>query len=134
VETGQLIAEADETARAVAELRAQGKDAAAEMASREDEARQLKAEHGETLRLLSAWRQADAGLAAALHAAGLAPDSPATSGADAGALDGGTGPLRTVQAELTEIGERLTRLDDALRPLLIEHAKAYEQARRPRSL
>jgi hypothetical protein len=138
-ETAQLIAEAEETARAVAELRARAKAAAAEMAAREDEARQLKAEHGETLRLLSAWHQADADLAAALHAAGLpsdrlASDPPAPGGANAGGLDRDTSPLRTVRAELTEISERLTRLDEALRPLLIDHAKAYEQARRPRSL
>lgn len=142
VDTGQLVAEAEETARAVAELQARAKDAAAEMTTREDEARQLQAEHGETLRLLSAWRQADADLADALHAAAPSPDRPNADGpgssapdiSDAGGLDRDASPLRTVQAELTEISERLTRLDEALRPLLIDHAKAYEQARRPRSL
>jgi hypothetical protein len=128
----RLIAEAEEAAREVAELRARGEEAAAEAARRESEARQLEAEHDRAFPALSAWRQADADLTDALRAAGLPEERPA-SGGETGRAETPS-PLRIVLAELTDIGERLTRLDGTLRPLLSAHAKVYEEARRPRSL
>jgi hypothetical protein len=94
----------------------------AELATRRDEVTAYRAnldELAETESVLSAWSQADADLAVGLQAAGFGP---------------GDNALEAVQAELSDIRDRLIDLDDKLRPLLKGHAMAYEEARRVRRL
>ena len=101
------------------EQRARRDAAAADRAKHENETAQLAAEHSETLPILTAWSQADADLADGLRTAGFG------AGGDA---------LHIVATELNGIRQRLADLDNSLRPMLAEHAKAYEDARRVRPL
>jgi DNA repair exonuclease SbcCD ATPase subunit len=114
-----LVAGAEKAAKELAEQRARRDGAAADLAKRESQAAQLAAEHREMLPVLTAWTQADADLAEGLRAA------------DFGAADS---VLETVVTELTAIRQRLTDLDNSLRPLLADHAEAYEDARQVRPL
>jgi DNA repair exonuclease SbcCD ATPase subunit len=118
-EADELVVGAERAARELDEQRARRDAAAADLAKRESEAAQFAAEHAETLPILTAWSQADADLADGLRAAGL--------GAGGSALE-------TVVTELNGIRDRLTNLDNSLRPLLADHAKAYEDARQVRLL
>ena len=118
-EADELVAGAEGAARELGEQRARRDAAAADLAKRESEAAQLAADHSETLPVLTAWSQADAGLANGLRAAGF--------GAGGSAVE-------TVVTELNGIRQRLTDLDSSLRSLLADHVKAYEDARRVRVL
>jgi DNA repair exonuclease SbcCD ATPase subunit len=118
-EADTLVADAEMAARELDEQRARRDAAATDMAKCESEATQLAAEHLGMLPVLTAWSQADADLAEGLRAAGF--------GAGGSALE-------TVVTELTSIRQRLTDLDNGLRPLLADHAEAYEEARRVRPL
>jgi Skp family chaperone for outer membrane proteins len=113
-----------ETERSLAEKTAEAdrlRERASELerAERESEAAQLTADHSEVISVLAAWRQADAEVVDGLQAAGY---------------DTGGTALETVRIELNGIRDRLIDLDDRLGPLLREHARAYEEARRPRPL
>ena len=113
----ELVAAAETVARQLGEQQI-SRDATADLAKRESKAAQLAADHSEMISILAAWSRADADVADGLRAAG------------------GTGgnALETVQTELNDIRDRLINLDDTLRPLLREHATAYEEARRARPL
>jgi DNA repair exonuclease SbcCD ATPase subunit len=115
----KLVADADTAARVLEEQRTLRDAAAADLAKRESEATQLAADHKEMLPVLTAWSQADADFAAGLRVAGFESDGSA---------------LETVAAELNGIRQRLADLDNVLRPLLADQAKAYEDARRIRTL
>ena len=118
-EADKLVAGAQRAARELDEQRARRDAAAADRAKHENETAQLAAEHSETLPILTAWSQADADLADGLRTAGFG------AGGDA---------LHIVATELNGIRQRLADLDNSLRPMLAEHAKAYEDARRVRPL
>lgn len=118
-EADEQVAGAEKTAWELAEQRVRRDGAAADLAKRESEAAQLAAEHREMLPTLIAWTQADADLAEGLRAADF--------GAAGSALE-------TVVTELTGIRQRLSDLDNSLRPLLADHAEAYEDARQVRPL
>lgn len=118
-EADRLAAEAVRAARDLGEQRARRDAAIADLANRENEAAQLAADYSEMMPILTAWSQADAELADGLHAAGFG---------EAGSA------LETVVTELNGIRQRLTDLDNSLRPLLADHAKAYENAHRVRPL
>lgn len=115
----KLIADAEQAARELDEQRARRDAAAAELAKRESDAQRMHADFGEMVPVLTAWRQADADLAEALRAGGFG------AGASAAA---------TVVSELNDIRQRLSDLDDTLRPLLADHTGAYEEARRARPM
>jgi hypothetical protein len=113
-----ILAEAEAVRARVGELR-RSRDAALEvLAGHEAEAERLAAEHRETLPVLAAWSEADAALAEGMGAAGFP-------------MDGGA--LEAAITELGSVRERLAMLDSILRPLLEEHARAYEVARQIRS-
>jgi chromosome segregation ATPase len=118
-EAEKLVADAERAARKLEEQRARRDATAADLAKWESEAAQLTAEHREMLPVLTAWSQADADLTEGLSAAGFGTGSSA---------------LETVVTELNGIRQRLTDLDNSLRPLLADHAEAYEDARRVRPL
>lgn len=118
-EADMSVADAEQAARELDEQRARRDAARADLAKCESDRAQLAAEHRETLPVLTAWSQADADLAEGLRATGFGT---------------GLSALETVAAELTSIRERLTDLDNALRPLLADHAEAYEKARQLRPL
>jgi hypothetical protein len=118
-ETDKLVAGAERAARQFGEQRARRDAAVADLARHESETAQLAAEHSETLPILTAWTEADADLADGLRAAGFGA---------------GGGALQVLTTELNGIRQRLTDLDNSLRLMLAEHAKAYEDARRVRPL
>ncbi|HEX6526318.1 MAG TPA: hypothetical protein VF070_40835 [Streptosporangiaceae bacterium] len=113
----KLVAAAATAAAELDEQRARLEAAAADVASREREAAHMKAAYGETLPILTAWSQADTDLADGLRTAGI---------------EVGGSVLETVVTELDSIRQRLVALDNSLRPLLADHAKAYEDARKVR--
>lgn len=115
----KLVADADNAARELGEQRARRDAAAADLAKRKSEAAQLATEHSEMLPVLTTWSKADADLADGLRAAGFAA---------------GASALESVEAELNSIRQRLTDLDNSLRSLLADHAKAHEDARQVRPL
>ncbi len=114
-----LIADAESAGQALGQERARRDAAAAELAVRSEEAKQVTAVLEEKLAILKAWHQADADLAEALNATGI----PAASSA-----------LQRVRAELSALERRVAELDGQLRPVLAEHARAYEEATKTRSL
>jgi chromosome segregation ATPase len=118
-EAGKLVADAEMAARELAEQRSRRDAVAADLEKCENEAAQLAAEHREMLPVLTSWSQADADLAEGLRKDGF---------------EAGSNALETVITELTGIRQRLTDLDNSLRPLLADHAEAYEAARRARPL
>jgi hypothetical protein len=117
--TRELIAQAQAASRELGEQRARRDAAAADLAERGEQARQLQDALDQLLPSLIAWRQADADLADGLRRAGLDVD---------------TSPLETVRAELADLGQRMSALDDQLRLVLAKHAQAYDEARRIRNL
>lgn len=114
----KLVADAQKAARELGDQQV-CRDATADLAKRESEAAQSAADQSEMISVLTAWSQADADLADGLQAAGF-----------------GTGgnTLETVQTELNGVRDRLIDLDNRLGPLLREHARAYEEARRVQPL
>lgn len=118
-EADTIVADAEQAARELDQQRARRDAALADLAKRESEAAQIATEHRETLPVLTAWTQADADLAEGLRAAGFGT---------------GLSALETVTTELTGIRQRLTDLDNTLRPLLADHAEAHEKARQARPL
>ncbi len=118
-EADTIVADAEQAARELDQQRARRDAALADLAKCESEGAQLAAEHRETLPVLTAWTQADADLAEGLRAAGFGT---------------GLSALETVTTELTGIRQRLTDLDNTLRPLLADHAEAHEKARQARPL
>jgi chromosome segregation ATPase len=118
-EADTLVARAEQAAWELGEQRARRDAAAADLAERESQASQLAAEHSEMLPTLTAWSKADADLADGLRAAGF---------------KAGESALQSVEAELYSIRQRLTDVDNTLRSLLADHAKAYEDVRRIRPL
>jgi chromosome segregation ATPase len=117
-EAAALVAKAEAAARELGALRARADAAASDVARYEDEAAQLKAEHGDTLPMLAAWSRADLDLADGMRTA-----IPST----------GERALESVRGELDAITKRLTDLDGILHPLLNAHADAYVEARQIRS-
>jgi len=115
----EMIAQAENAARELSEQRSCRDAAAADLAERAEQARQLQEELERMLPQLAAWRQADAELADGLGQAGLDPDAA---------------PLEAVRAELAELGDRMSALDATLRQALTRHAQAYNEARRIRNL
>jgi hypothetical protein len=111
VEADALVARAETTARELAEQQARRDAAAADLAKRESDAAQLAAEHRELQPVLAAWTKADADLADGLRAAGFL---------------GSESALQSVDAELGSIRQRLTDVDNSLRSLLADHARALE--------
>lgn len=114
-----LIDGARDAAAEISEQQARGDAAAAELAEREKQSEELREELERTLPALAAWRQADADLADGLRQAGL---------------EAGVSPLEAVRAELAELGQRMSDLEERLRPLFAEHAQKYHQARQVMNL
>ena len=110
-EADALVARAETTARELAEQQARRDAAAADLAKRESDAAQLAAEHRELHPVLAAWTKADADLADGLRATGFL---------------GSESALQSVDAELGSIHQRLTDVDNSLRSLLADHARALE--------
>jgi hypothetical protein len=108
---------------------------AADLARRDElsgelDARTRSAEHlqeqlQQVLPALELQRKADQDLVDGLIAAGLGPNGLAS------AMPADNG-LPAIRAALDDLGRRLADLDGQLRPLLIKHAKAYEEATRIR--
>ena len=118
-EADTLVARAEATARELAEQQDRRDAAAADLAKRESDASRLAAERREMQPALAAWSKADADLAEGLRAAGF---------------PGNKSALQSVDAELGSIRQRLTDVDNSLRSLLAEHAKALEDMLRIRPL
>jgi len=114
-----LVARAETATRELAEEQARRDAASADLAKRESDAAQLAAEHREMQPALAAWSKADADLAGGLRAAGFSASESA---------------LQSVEAELCSIRQRLTDVDNSLRSLLADHAKALEEMFRIRPL
>jgi chromosome segregation ATPase len=103
----------------VAERERARRDAlAAELAATQADAEQLKLEYQQNLPALEAQRQADHDLVVGLTAAGLLA---------------GESALDRVQAELVRIGNRLSAVDESLKPLLDDQATRYAAARQVRT-
>lgn len=113
-----MVARAEAAARELEELEARRDTAAADLDRLAAEAKQLMAEHGDTLPMLAAWSKADLELAEGMRRAMI--NTVGTV-------------LENVHAELSGITQRLTELDDLLGPMLAAHARAYEDARQIRS-
>jgi DNA repair exonuclease SbcCD ATPase subunit len=99
---------------------------AAELVARTATARQLQEELGR-ISGLELHRKADEDLADGLRAAGLSAGGPPPGGAPPTPEDRS---LADVRAALDGIAQQLADVDRALRPLLTEHARAYEDATR----
>jgi chromosome segregation ATPase len=117
-EAEAVVTRAEAAATELADLRARADRAAADVVSHESDTAQLKAEHETTLTMLVAWGKADGELVDGMRAA-----IPSAAGS----------PLDSLRAELSGTAARLTELDAALGPLLAEHDRAYQEARRIRS-
>lgn len=102
---------------AVARAAARRDDLAAQLAAREQEAGELAAEHQRVLPGLRARQDADRELLAGLDTASVAA---------------GESAIGRVRAELAGIEGRITDAEGLLRPLLLQHARAYEEARKVR--
>jgi chromosome segregation ATPase len=102
---------------AVARAAARRDDLAAQLAAREQEAGELAAEHQRVLPGLRARQDADRELLAGLGTASVAA---------------GESAIGRVRAELAGIEGRITDAEGLLRPLLLQHARAYEEARKVR--
>lgn len=113
-----MVARAQDAARDLDDLKARTNTAAAEVARRESDAKELMALHGDTLATLEAWSKADHDVAEGLQGVLLTAD------------DNVLAPLRS---ELERMSRRLGELDEKLTPLLADHARAYDEARKPRS-
>lgn len=118
-ECGQLVSAAAEAAEAAGRELARRDELAAELADREQEAGRLRAEAERHLPGLRTRRQADEELLTALAVA----DLPA-----------GTSALERVRAELGEIERRVENAEGILKPLLRQHARAYEESGKRRGL
>ncbi|HEX4829696.1 MAG TPA: hypothetical protein VH478_01210 [Trebonia sp.] len=112
-----MIARAQAAARDLDDLKARTDLAAADVARRESDAKELMELHGDTLVMLETWSKANQAVADGLRDVLAARDGRVVE------------PLRD---ELGGITLRLAALDDALAPLLAEHARAYEEARKTR--
>lgn len=118
-ENGRLVSAAAEAAEAAGNQLTRRDELAAELADREREAGQLRAEAERHLPGLRIRRQADEDLLTAIAAA----DLPA-----------GGSVIERVRGELNEIERRVENAEGILKPLLRQHARAYEEARKPRGL
>jgi hypothetical protein len=118
-QVAKLIAEADAAALELEDLTRLAAATSADLAARKEQADLLKAEQEQHLPALAARRQADADLAAGLLSA---------------SLPGGGVALEQVRSALDDLGRQLNRLEDQLRPLLAEHARASADARNARHL
>ena len=101
---------------------------AAELTARTITAQQLQ-EEMRRLPGLELHRKADQDLANGLSAAGLSAGGPQADGSQVP----DDRSLADVRAALTDIARRLADADRCLRPLLTEHARAYEDATRIRN-
>ncbi len=102
---------------AVAREKARHDDLTAQLAAMERDAEQLAAERERTLPGLRARQEADRDLLAGL---------------DAGGLPVGDSAAVRVRSELAGLQRRIADAEGLLRPLLLRHAQAYEDARKMR--
>lgn len=115
----ELIAGARAAAAELDQQRARRDATKTELAEREEQAEELREELERLLPALAARRQADADLVDGLRRAGL---------------EAGPSPLEAVQAELADLGQRISALEEKLRPLFADHARAYHETRRVTNL
>jgi hypothetical protein len=113
----QLVTALADATEAVAREQARHDEVTAQLAAREQEAEQLAAGQRQALPALRARQEADSALAAGL---------------DAGGLPAGDCAASRVGAELAAIEQRIAAAEDLLRPLMLQHAQAYEEARKVR--
>lgn len=116
-ESSQLVPDVAAGASSLARETARRDELAAELAERERDAEQLRVEQQHMLPGLQARRQADRDV---------------LDGIDVGGLPAGTSAGERVRAELAKIEQRLVDVEGLLRPLLQQHARAYEEARQIR--
>lgn len=114
---GRLVSDVAAATETAAREVARRDELTAELAARTKEAEQLLAEQQRMLPGLQAMQRADRDLLA---------------GFDAGRLPAGESAVGRVRAELAEIERRLTDAEELMRPLLRQHAQAYEEARQIR--
>jgi DNA repair exonuclease SbcCD ATPase subunit len=114
---GRLVLDVAAAAETAARELARRDELTAELAARTKEADQLLAEQQRMLPGLQAMQRADRDLLA---------------GFDAGGLVARESALGRVRTELAEIERRLTDVEELMRPLLRQHAQAYEEARQIR--
>lgn len=124
-ELARLVAEATDAAERVAAERDRRDEQAHELTARLAEAEQLRQEYQRTLPALELHRRADQDLADGLSSAGLSAEG-------SGLAPEGSG-LARARAALADIAQRITDLDNLLRPLLQEHTRAYEEATKVRT-
>ena len=117
--TSQSIADAEAAGQALAAEHERAEQADAYLTSRTEELDQLQAERRRGVQVIKAWRQADADLAEGLSAAGVPPGGSA---------------LERVRTALAAIEQRISDIDEQLRPLLLEHSRMHEETRRIRNL
>lgn len=118
VKSGQLVPALAVAASSLAQETARRDQLAAELAERERDAEQLRVELQQVLPGLQARQQADRDV---------------LDGIDAVGLPAGPSAAERVGAELTAIEQRITDVEAMLKPLLKQHAHAYEEARQLRS-
>jgi hypothetical protein len=114
----QLVAALADATEAISLEQGRHDELIAQLADAEREAEQLAAQHRQALPGLRARHEADSALTAGLDAGGL----PAVSSA-----------AGRVQEELAGIERRIAAAEDLLRPLLLSHGQAYEEARKARA-
>lgn len=115
----ELIAGARAAAAELDQQRTRRDATKTELAEREEQAKELREELERLLPGLAARRQADADLVNGLRRAGL---------------EAGPSPLEAVQAELDDLSQRISALEEKLRPLFADHVRAYHETRRVTNL
>jgi hypothetical protein len=124
----QLVSAVKAAADAAGRELARRDELTAELETRQREADQLRIEYQRNLPGLRARQQADQELVGGLAAGGL----PAGKAGEAG--EAGEAAVARVRTELSELEQRLENVEGLLKPLLQQHAQAYEQARQVRGL
>jgi DNA repair exonuclease SbcCD ATPase subunit len=113
----RLITALAEATEAASRERGRHEELTAQLADAEREAEELAAQRRQVLPALRARQEADSALAAGL---------------DAGGLPAGDSAASRVREELADTERRIAVAEDLLRPLLLRHAEAYEEARKVR--